>query len=214
MKIGILGSGSVGQALGFGFSKLNHDVKMGSRTPQKEEIKEWLKKAGPGASAGTYAETAAFAEMAVLATSWDGTENALRLAGAGNLADKVVIDATNPLAYPPNAFPELVLGHTDSAGEHVQRWLPKSRVVKAFNSVGHAHMFKPVFPCGPPDMFMCGNDETAKMEVAGILKQFGWGVVDLGGIEGARLLEPLCLIWVYYGLRTDTWDHAFKLLKK
>ena len=152
--------------------------------------------------------------MAILATLWSGTENALQMAGPDNLAGKVVIDATNPLRFEPNAPPSLVLGHTDSGGEQVQRWLPKARVVKAFNFVGNAHMFRPEFPGGPPDMLICGNDADAKQKVTGILKEFGWPVIDIGGIEGARLLEPLCVLWVLYGIRSGTWNHAFKLLRK
>jgi len=214
MKIGILGSGGVGQDLGLGFAGLGHDVKMGSRDPGKEEIKAWLGRAGKKASAGTFGEAAAFGEMAVLATRWAGTENAVRLAGPENLAGKVVIDTTNPLLFRPNALPDLAVGGTDSAAEQVQRWLPKARVVKAFNTVNHAHMIQPSFPGGPPDMFICGNEEAARKLVAGICRDFGWGVIDMGGLEAARLLEPLALIYIRHAIRTDNWNRAFKLLAK
>jgi predicted dinucleotide-binding enzyme len=214
MKIGILGSGDVGQSLGTGFAGLGHDVKMGSRDPRGEKVKAWASAAGQHASTGTFAEAAAFAEVAVLATLWSGTENALRLADPKNLAGKIVIDATNPLRFPEGRPPELVLGHTDSGGEQVQRWLPGAKVVKAFNIVGHDDMVHPNFSCGPPDMFFCGNDADAKKAVAGILKAFGWPSIDIGGIEGARLLEPLCILWVLYGFKTETWNHAFKLLRR
>jgi len=92
--------------------------------------------------------------------------------------------------------------------------LPGAEVVKAFNTVGSAHMFRPTFPGGPPDMFICGNSDGAKKKVAGILEQFGWGVIDLGGIQASRYLEPMCMAWVLYGARTNTWNHAFKLLRK
>lgn len=197
MKIGILGTGEVGKSLAAGFTAAGHEVKMGSRAP-----------------AQPYAEAAKFGDVIVLATPWTGTENALRLTGAENVAGKVVIDVTNPLHFPPNAPPELALGHKDSGGEQVQRWLPSAHVVKAFNTVGHAHFFKPDFPGGPPDMFICGNDAAAKKTVTGILKEFGWPAIDIGGIEGSRLLEPLCVLWVGYGIRTGTWNHAFKLLRK
>ncbi|HEV2111340.1 MAG TPA: DNA-binding protein, partial [Gammaproteobacteria bacterium] len=119
-----------------------------------------------------------------------------------------------PLVFEPDKPPRLALGHTDSGGEQVQRWLPHSKVVKAFNTVGHAHMVNPQFPGGPPDMFICGNDASAKQAVAAFCKNFGWGVVDAGGIEGARLLEPLCILWVIHGLQTGGWNHAYKLLHK
>jgi 8-hydroxy-5-deazaflavin:NADPH oxidoreductase len=97
----------------------------------------------------------------------------------------------------------------------VQRWLPGARVVKAFNIIGNAHMVNPTFSGGPPDMFICGNDPEAKATVSGICRDFGWpGAIDIGGIEGARLLEPLCILWVTYAIRAGGWNHAFKLLKE
>jgi predicted dinucleotide-binding enzyme len=214
MKIGILGSGNVGQTLGSGFVAAGHEVKIGSRDPRKAAIQEWVRQAGAGASAGTFAETAAFADLALLATLWTGTESAIHLAGAANLDGKVVIDLVNPLVFPPAGPPTLALGHTDSAGEQVQRWLPRARVVKAFNTVGAAHMVHPDFPGGPPDMFICGNDEAAKQTVSELCGQLGWPTVDLGGIESSRLLEPMCVVWVLHGISSGSFNHAFKLLRK
>ncbi len=214
MRVGILGSGGVGQDLGLGFIGLGHTVKMGSRNPAKAEIKTWLVNAGEKASAATFAEAAAFGEMAVLATRWTGTENAIRLAGPDNLAGKVVIDTTNPLLSRGNSLPQLAIGGDDSASEQVQRWLPKAKVVKAFNSVNHAHMVKPSFAGGPPDMFICGDDAAARETVAGICRKFGWGVVDMGKLEAARLIEPLALIYIRNAIRTGNWNCAFKLLIK
>jgi hypothetical protein len=214
MKVGILGTGDVGQALGAGFAQLGHDVMMGSRDPQSEKVQAWVAKTGPHAGAGTFAAAASFGEVLVLATLWSGTESAIRLAGAANCAGKVVMDATNPLVFTPVAPPALALGHTDSGGEQVQRWLPAARVVKVYNTVGHAHMVNPSFPGGPPDMFICGNDAAAKKTVTEICRAFGWPAIDIGGIEGARLLEPLCILWVRYALMTGGWNHAFKLLRK
>jgi len=210
-KIGVLGSGNVGQTLGSGFLSLGCEVKIGSRDPGK--LHEWVEKSGAGASAGTFAETAAFGEIVVLATLWSGTESALRMADPKNCAGKVVIDVTNPLDF-SGGKPRLAVGHTDSGGEQVQRWLPGARVVKAFNTVGAPHMIHPDFPGGPPDMFYCGDDEAAKKTVAEICDAWGWGTIDVGGIEGARLLEPMCILWVDYGIKTGTWNHAFKLLRK
>jgi predicted dinucleotide-binding enzyme len=96
----------------------------------------------------------------------------------------------------------------------VQRWLAGAHVVKAFNTVGNADMVHPDFPGGPPDMFICGNDEGAKKQVTEILTAFGWPAIDLGGIEGARLLEPICILWVLYGIRIGGWNHALKMLRK
>jgi 8-hydroxy-5-deazaflavin:NADPH oxidoreductase len=214
VKIGILGTGDVGRALGSGFIALGHEVKMGSRAAANEKAGEWASTSGINASTGTFADAAKFGDIVVLALLWSGTENALKLARAENFAGKVVIDAINPLLIEPGKPIALALGHTDSGGEQVQRWLPSARVVKAFNTVGNALMFKPDLPGGPPDMFIAGNDSGAKQTVAGILDSFGWVTLDIGGIEGSRLLEPLCILWVTYGMRTNTWNHAFKLLRK
>ena len=139
--------------LGTGFVKLRHDVKIGSRNPNSDKLNTWVANNGTQASAGTFAETASFDEIAVLATLWEGTEHVIHLARPENLAGKIVIDTTNPISsIEPGKPLSLVLGHNDSAGEQVQRWLPKSRVVKAFNIVGNTHMLHPEFPNGPPDM--------------------------------------------------------------
>jgi predicted dinucleotide-binding enzyme len=214
VKIGILGTGDVGRVLGNGFIALGHEVKMGSRDAQNERALAWASTSGINASTGTFADAAQFGDVVVLALLWAGAENAIKLAGPENFAGKVVIDAINPLLFEPGKGPALAIGHTDSAGEQVQRWLPAAHVVKAFNIVGHAHMFKPDFPCGPPDMFICGNDRAAKQTVTEILEDFGWPTIDIGGIEGSRLLEPMCVLWVGYAFRTGSGNHAFKLLRK
>ncbi|MFH5884130.1 NADPH-dependent F420 reductase [Halalkalibaculum sp. DA3122] len=214
MKVGILGSGDVGKALGDGFIKYGHPVMMGSRTPQAENVQQWLKKAGRKASAGTFEEVADYGEILVLAVAWSGCESALRLAGKSNFKGKTVLDVTNPLIFEEGKPPRLALGHTDSGGEQVQRWLPDAHIVKVFNIVGNAHMVDPDFPGGPPDMFICGNNDDAKETVMEICELFGWYVIDIGGIEGARELEPMCILWVKYGMQTQSWNHAFKLLRK
>lgn len=212
-RIGILGTGEVGQSIGTGFLSLGYEVKMGSREPANEKAKAWATKQGSKASIGTFAEAAQFGDILVLATLGSGTAHALTLAG-NHFDNKVVLDTTNPLSFVPNQPPQLFVGHQDSLGEEVQRLLPKAQVVKVFNTVGHAHMVNPQFTGGPPDMFLGGNDTEAKKIVSEICQAFGWNPIDLGGIEVSRILEPMCLVWVYYGLRTNTWDHAFKLLKK
>ena len=211
MKIDILGSGDVGKVLGAGFAKLGHEVKIGSRDPNK--LKEWVSNNGANASSGSFEEAAKFGDVIILATLWNGTENALKLAGPDNFAGKVVMDAVNPLNFSDKG-PSLAIGHTDSAGEQIQRWLPKARVVKAFNIVGNAHMVNPSFPEGTPDMFICGNDADAKKTVAELSKSIGWPIVDLGGIESSRYLEPLAMVWITYFFQTKTWNHAIKLLRK
>lgn len=206
MRIGILGAGNVGQSLAAGFVSRGHDVRLGTRRPQEKRI--------TAGTPVTYEEAARHAELALLCTAWSGTENAIRLAGPGNLTGKVVIDVTNPLDTAGGGM-RLAIGHSDSAGERVQTWLPKSLVVKCFNIINHAYMVDPDFPGGPPDMFLCGNDDAAKRTVTEICNAFGWpGVIDIGAIEGARLLEPLAMLWIECGLRWGSWDHAWKLLRR
>jgi 8-hydroxy-5-deazaflavin:NADPH oxidoreductase len=215
MKVGVLGTGDVGRVLGGGFVSRGHEVMIGSRDSGSEKVRSWVAKQGARASAGTFAEAAAYGELLVLATKWTGTESALNLAGSENFRGKVLIDATNPLKVEPNKPPGLALGHTDSGGEQVQRWLPDARVVKAFNIVGNPHMVDPQFPGGPPDMFICGNDADAKKQVTDVCTSFGWpGAIDIGGIDGARELESLCILWVKAGIASSSWNHAFKLLRK
>lgn len=213
MKMGILGTGDVGRALGTGFVKHGHEVKIGSRQAGNEKAEAWRQETGDKASTGTFAEAAAFGDVVVVATLWTGTENALRLAGPENFKGKTVIDTVNPLDFSSGA-PRLALGTTDSAGEQVQRWLPDAHVVKAFNIVGNAHMVDPQFPGGPPDMFIAGDDAGAKETVGGILKDFGWEVVDLGGIESSRYLEPMAMVWILHAFQLKKGNHAFKLLRK
>jgi 8-hydroxy-5-deazaflavin:NADPH oxidoreductase len=213
MNIGILGTGDVGRVLGAAWVTLGHDVMMGSRDPGQQKVKDWVAKTGPRAASGTFADAARHAAIAIVATRWDGTENALALARAENLAGKVVIDATNPLDF-SSTPPSLAVAGADSGGERVQRWLPAAKVVKAFNTVGNAHMFRPDFPGGPPDMIICGNDAGAKQVVSRLLSEFGWPVLDLGGIQSSRYIEALAMIWILEYFNTKNGNHAFKLLRK
>jgi predicted dinucleotide-binding enzyme len=220
MKIGILGSGDVGRRLGDGLVELGHTVKIGTRDPDKREIVQWVSNHGGEerkASAGTFAEAASFGgELTVLATAWEGIPNVIKMADPKNFAGKVVIDTTNPLDFSKGIPPRMAVGYNDSAGETIQRLLPEAKVVKAFNIVGNPHMIHPDFPQGgPPTMFICGNDDDAKKTVTdSILTPFGWETIDIGGIEGSRLLESLAMLWITYYFRTNTGNHAFKLLRK
>ena len=215
MKVGILGSGDVGLRLASSFMAAGHEVKLGTRHPQQPKVVEWAAKAGPKGSVGSFTEAAQFGEVIVLATLGVSTPDAIRAAGLLPFDGKVVIDTTNPLAFGPDGTPRLAPVGAGSNGEAIQALLPKARVVKAFNIIGNAHMFHPTFPGGPPDMFICGNDESAKRTVEGILHEFGWStVIDVGGIDGARELEALCILWVKSAMRLGDWDIGFKLLRK
>jgi len=215
MKVGILGTGDVGRTLADAFVTLGHEVKMGAREASNEKAVAWAKQAGPKGSAGTFADAAGFADLAVLATHGIANPEVLTAAGAERLEGKVVIDTTNPLDFSKGMPPRLAVGHTDSGGEIAQRTVPRARVVKAFNIVGHKSMFRPEYVGGPPDMLICGNDADAKKHVTALLRDFGWPeVVDFGGIEASRYLEPLCLVWTIYGAKTGSWNHALKMLRK
>ena len=215
MKIGVLGSGSVGQTLAAGFLKHGHQAMLGTRDPKKAEIVEWVRQ-NPGATAGTFADTAKFGEMVVLATLGRAAEAAVQLAGEMNLAGKILVDTTNPIAEAPPVNGVLVFftGITDSLGERIQAKLPRTRVVKAFNSVGAGRMVNPHFEQGTPTMFLCGDNPEAKEQVSGLIRQFGWEPFDCGGILASRALEPLCMLWCIPGFQHNQWTHAFKLLTK
>jgi predicted dinucleotide-binding enzyme len=212
MSVAILGTGIVGQSLAKGFIGLGHQVIVGSRDPNGESARKAIEAIGAGARAATFAEAAKASDFAVLCTLWSGTESALQLAGADNLAGKLLIDATNPLDF--SSGPKLAVGHTTSGAELIQSWVPQAKVVKAFNIVTAALMVHPQVPGGPPTMFIAGNDTDAKQQVLDILARFGWESIDIGALDGARLLEPLAMLWIRYGIHNQHWTHAFKLLGK
>ena len=136
-------------------------------------------------------------------------------AGAANLAGKTVIDVTNPIADAPpvNGVLKYFTSLDGSLMEQLQKQFASAHFVKAFNSVGSAAKVNPQFEGGRPSMFIAGNDAGAKKTVAGILDQFGWEVEDMGGAEGARAIEPLCILWCIPGFARNDWFHAFKVLR-
>jgi 8-hydroxy-5-deazaflavin:NADPH oxidoreductase len=162
MKIGVLGTGEVARSLATGFLATGHSVKLGSRSASAPAIADWLRSAGPNASAGSFAESAAFGELLVLATLGSAREEVVRLAGPPRFDGKVLLDVTNPLEKHENGPPTLFVGRTSSAGELLQAELPKARVVKAFNIVGNSLFFRPQLPGGPPDMILAGNDPARR----------------------------------------------------
>jgi 8-hydroxy-5-deazaflavin:NADPH oxidoreductase len=214
MKIGIIGSGIVGQVLAKAFLSEGHEAMLGTRNTSKEEVVKW-KKDNPKGQTGNFEETAKFGELLVLATGGSVTEEAIRLAGVSNFKNKTVIDTTNPIAAAPpdNGVLKYFTTLEDSLMERIQKQLPDAKVVKAFNSVGNAFMYKPKFPGGIPTMFICGNDDAAKKTVIDILTAFGWETEDMGKVEAARAIEPLCMLWCIPGFIRNQWGHAFKLLK-
>ncbi len=212
-RVGVLGTGEVGRRLATGFHSRGHDVMIGSRDPAKPELREWLSADGHGVRAGTFDETAKHGELLVLAVLGDAADEAIAAAGAGNFSGKVVIDTMNPLDFSKGFPPGLSIAGNDSLGESVQRALPDARVVKAFNTIGNTYFVHPQFSAGEPTMLIAGNDEDAKSAVRDVLADFGWtDTVDIGGIEGSRELEAICIAWVKVGGARGAWDHGFKLL--
>jgi len=212
--IGILGSGTVGEVLANGFLTHGHTVMRGSREPGK--LADWLKGAGAHAKTGSFQETASAADILVLAVKGTAAEGLIKGLPEAALHGKIVIDATNPIAAKPpvNGVLRFFTGPDESLMERLQAAAPSARFVKAFSCTGNANMVNPVFEGGKPSMFICGDSAEAKATVREILNRFGWDTEDMGAVEAARAIEPLCMLWCIPGLVHQQWTHAFKLLKR
>jgi 8-hydroxy-5-deazaflavin:NADPH oxidoreductase len=212
MKVGILGSGDVGRTLAAGFQKHDYDVAIGTRNPAK--LAAWGRE-HPRVRIGSFAEAAHFGDLVVLSVKGAAAAEAVSAAGPRTLAGKTLIDTTNPIADAPpqHGVLKLFTSLEESLMEQLQKRFPDVRFVKAFNSVGSARMVDPEFAAGKPTMFICGNDAAAKQTVTRILGQFGWDTADMGGVEAARAIEPLCMLWCIPGFLHNQWTHAFSLLK-
>jgi 8-hydroxy-5-deazaflavin:NADPH oxidoreductase len=213
MKVGIIGSGVVGKTLAAGFLKHGHEVAVGTREPAK--LKDWAAKHN-AAAVKSFAEAAKFGEVVVLAVAGEAALEALKQTGAAAIASKPVIDACNPIGGGPpvNGVLSFFTPQNESLMERLQKAYPAAHFVKAFNSVGNGQMVNPQFPGGRPTMFICGNDANAKRVVRQILDQFGWDTEDMGAVEAARAIEPLCKLWCIPGVGKGDWSpHAFKLLR-
>lgn len=212
MRIGIIGSGPVAQVLGTGYLGKGHDVGLGTRDAAK--LDGWLSGAGARASVGTFAEAAVFGEVVFLSVNAAALDSAIALAGKDNFDGKTVIDLSNPMDFSGGIPPRFTATVGDSLGERVQRMLPGANVVKAFNSIGVAVMTDPFFDGEAATHFIAGDDAAAKAEAAGLIREFGWEVEDVGGIDQSFFLEALASLWVNYALKTGHWTQAFKLLKR
>ncbi len=212
-KIGIIGTGVVGQALAKGFLGASHSVMMGSRDSGK--LQKLRGDLGSALLTGSFADTVAFGDVIVFAVKGTMAQAAIGLVGPDALAGKIVIDTTNPIADAPpvKGVLQFFTGPNQSLMETLQSAAPKAFFVKAFSCVGSAFMVNPSFPGGRPTMFICGNDATAKKSVQDLLDRFGWDCEDMGPVEAARAIEPLCQLWCIPGLTSNRWAHAFKLLK-
>lgn len=211
-KIGILGSGVVAKALGAGFIKHGFEVMLGTRN--KTKLNEWIAGDGKGSLVGSFTEAAEFGGIVVLAVKGTAAKSALELAGKHSIAGKTVIDTTNPIAESPpeNGVLKFFTSLDRSLMEKLQDAYPATNFVKSFSCVGSHFMVDPPFETRPT-MFIGGNDAKAKSEVVEILELFGWEVSDMGGVQAARAIEPLCILWCIPGFLNNSWMHAFKLLK-
>lgn len=210
-KVGIIGSGVVGQALARGFIKYGYEVEVGSRSGEASAA---LKEAVGDVTTGTFRDVAARAELVVITVRGSAAEGVV-----GDIADalagKMVLDVTNPISDDPteNGVLQFFTTLEESLFERLQSAAPDALFVKAFNSVGSAHMVDPSFE-QQPTMFYCGDDTVAKEAVRGVIEQFGWEPSDMGGKESARAIEPLCMLWCIPGFLNNEWHHSFKLLTR
>jgi hypothetical protein len=199
MRIGVLGTGMVGEAIATKLVGLGHDVMMGSRTADNERAAAWVASAGARASQGTFADAAAHGEVVFNCTAGEASLEAIGSARTEDLAGKVLVDVSNPLDHSRGMPPGLFVSSFDSLGEQIQRAFPDARVVKALNTVNCEVMVDPAKVPGEHDVFVCGNDEAAKTAVVELLGSFGWPaehVVDLGDITAARGAEAYLLLWI------------------
>jgi 8-hydroxy-5-deazaflavin:NADPH oxidoreductase len=211
-RIGMLGSGVVAQVLASGFIKNGYEVTLGTRDVSK--MKGWASE-NPAVRIGNFEEAAKFGELIVLAVKGSAAESLVKKVSV-YIVGKTVIDTTNPIADAPpqNGVLKSFTDINRSLMEILQAAAPQSHFVKAFNIVGNKYMVDPKFPGGKPTMFIAGNNEAARNEVAAILDMFNWEVADMGKAEAARAIEPLAVLWCIPGFINNQWTHAFKLLKQ
>jgi predicted dinucleotide-binding enzyme len=199
MRIGILGTGMVGQALGTRLVGLGHEVMLGSRQAGNEKAVAWVAEVGERGHEGAFADAAAFGELLINATPGMVSLDVLAAAGAENMAGKVLIDVSNPLDFSGGFPPKLSVCNDDSMGEQIQRAYPDTRVVKSLNTLNANEMVDPVRLGSPHDIFVCGNDAAAKDQVKELLGSFGWwaeSIIDLGDITSARGTEMYVALWL------------------
>ncbi|HEX7702009.1 MAG TPA: NAD(P)-binding domain-containing protein [Kofleriaceae bacterium] len=208
-KVAVLGSGAVGETLSNGFLAHGYAVMRGSRDPAK--LAAWKASAKGEASIGSFEDAAGFGEIVVLAVAGSGAAAVVKMI-TPQISGKPVLDATNPIGGPPeNGVIKYFTAQNDSLMEQLQKAAPKAHFVKAFNSVGNLLMVNPKLSA-TPTMFICGNDAGAKTTATEILTQFGWETLDCGGVEAARPIESLCMLWCIPGFVKNDWMHAFKMV--
>jgi predicted dinucleotide-binding enzyme len=212
MKIGILGSGMVGQALAAKLAEQGQDVMVSSRNPAK--VAAWA--GSVGVKVGSLSDTAAHGEIVINATKGDASLEALRAAGEANLAGKILVDIANPLDFSRGMPPTLFVSNTDSLGEQIQRAFPQAKVVKTLNTLSAGLMVNPgALAGGDHTIFVSGNDAAAKAEVSRLLAEwFGWrDIIDLGDISTARGTEALLPVWIRLMMAFGHVNFQFKIVR-
>jgi predicted dinucleotide-binding enzyme len=213
VKVGILGSGDVGKVLAKGFLKNGYQVAIGSDHPEK--LTEF-KRENPEMETATFELAAQSGDIVVVCVKGTVAEKIVEKVKR-HITGKTVIDTTNPIADAPpqNGVLKYFTSLEESLMERLQKIAPDAQFVKAFNSIGSSLMVNPGFGDDTkPTMFICGNNDDAKKKVHEILEKFGFEVEDMGKVESARAIEPLCILWCIPGFLRNEWSHAFKLLKK
>ena len=194
MKIGMLGTGAVGQTVGTRLVAMGHDVMMGARAADNEKVLGFAQRTG--GKAGTFAEAAAHGDMVINGTRGD-TSLAMLSGLAAELRAKILLDVSNPLDFSQGFPPHLTVSNTDSLAEQIQRALPDTFVIKSLNTVNCAVMIEPSRVPGHHSVFVSGNDRHAKGRVMDFLRSLGWvSIIDLGDITSARAAEQLLPLWV------------------
>ena len=210
MKISILGAGSVGSTLGRSWVAKGHEVFFGGRNPKNDKIQNLLKEIGTNAQAGIVAEAIAFSDVILLALPWQVVEKTIT--EAGNLSNKIIVDATNPLT--PD-FSALEIGFDTSGAEKVAAWAKRAKVFKTFNQTGWENMANPVYDGKPSVMMVCGDDAEAKAIVMGLVTDIGFEAIDLGELKMARLIEPFGMTWIHLAMRQGLGRNwAFQIVRR
>lgn len=213
MKVGIIGAGNVGGTLGRILTQKGHEIVFGVRDPQSAKVQAVLESTGGKALAASVVESATHGEVLILATPWNGTQEAI--AAAGNLTGKIIIDATNPIEMTPAGLAAgLTIGHTTSAAEEIAKWAPEALIVKAFNNIGASCFENLQFGSQTANAFICGDDLEAKKVVTNLAEDIGFEVIDAGELKQARLLEPLGMLWIDLAFSGMGQDFCINLLKR
>jgi 8-hydroxy-5-deazaflavin:NADPH oxidoreductase len=218
MKIAVLGTGMVGDTIGSRLVELGHEVKMGSRTANNEKAKAFVDKHQGKASAGTFADAAAFGEIIINCTAGGSSIDAMKMAGENNINGKIIIDIANPLDFSKGMPPGLIpaLSNTNSLGEEIQKTFPSAKVVKTLNTMWCGLMVNPsMINGGEHTNFICGNDADAKQKVKALLSEFGWrneNILDLGDISSARGTESVLPVWLRIWNATQNGAFNFKVV--